>query len=184
MGDRCNVQLELRGEIRRLEDFDEIVHALEQEAASSFDTGLPYSASGIAAFLVQSAEAGEAPLFEFYEVNYGDISDVENALQAMKQPYHATHTEGGNYSACEWSWMPGRGRTEFPVTNGSGLVVPVDDLTKMLKESDVLDQLRKIVAEAGFARGNDLPPFSIEGSTLAAVKERIAAARQPSIDGP
>ncbi|CDX26798.1 hypothetical protein MPL3356_60559 [Mesorhizobium plurifarium] len=167
MGDRCYLELRLRGRIETVEAFEKIVALFEENNWQVAE----YDAAGrtleMTESLVVGDANGEAPTFYLNECNYADIGEEEAELQEIGIAYEVSHEEGGDYGAGAWSWSSARGKVEAGRIKNQGASVSIAALEAALKQPDPLAAVKAIVDAGNAAEGTDLPGYSLSDEVKA-----------------
>jgi hypothetical protein len=180
MGDRCYLELRLRGRIETVAAFEEIATLLEENCWQVNDFN---PTTGKTQTIREAMASGEEATFYLSECNYANIDEEESALEERGIAYEVSHEAGGSYPACVWSWSPERGKVESMRAQGQGAVVAVADLEKALKEADPLAAVRALVGEGNEAEGHGLPGYSLSDEVRLHVGLPIGVPSANTVEG-
>jgi hypothetical protein len=160
MGDRCYLEISLHGELKTLKDFLGLSIKLNDENMNVSSNGDEVNDVTLAKAIL--AHKPDSPL-SFYadEVNYADVSKLEEYLHDIGISYAIDHEAGDEYAAACKAWRVGDEYPSESLMLRGDQVIYRAQVEEALKAEDIVVYLNQILDTLDQAAGEGLPPFTI-----------------------
>lgn len=159
-----NAIITLYGDIDSLKRFHKVIDSLnENRFLPSSDPQLD-ERKDLVDEVIRSVRLGVNPSFTCNEDIPFDIMEEEIRDEGVAYVLDIIHDNGANM--CK-AWSPERGEQITMCNSEAEPYVMVAEIEAALKETDplsALTMLRKMVNDANYSLGDDMPPFSVSGT--------------------
>ncbi len=156
MGDRTSATISIGGVLRGDDAVQTLVDDVVAEGAG--DNYEAADAGEVEAMIREASADGKPVHFSATDVNYGDLTEIENACHELGLSFIASWENGGDYSAGVKRCDPSADATEFAADSDGHPLATLDEIVKAHADGtieDLIANMRRCMTET-------LPPIAIE----------------------